>query len=96
MVAQSDLPTVNPKNIVRLSFPSVVFLMRLSFEVITKKNRSDKKIITEMKALNVKVWNMYAGPPLALLQDGCMSLFLGRGLNSGQVPGTNFSKSTGA
>ena len=47
--------TVNSQKIVRLSFPSLVFLTRLSFEVFAKLNRLGKHFIPQMKALVIKV-----------------------------------------
>ena len=46
--------TVNPQKIVRLSFSSLVFLMRLSFEVFSKLKSLGKKFIPQMKGFDVK------------------------------------------
>ena len=47
--------TVNPQKIVRLFFPSFIFLARLSFEVFLKLKRLGEKIIFQIKALNVRI-----------------------------------------
>ena len=46
--------TVNPQNIVRLSFSSLVFLVRLSFEVFHKLLRLGKSFLPQTKDVDTK------------------------------------------
>ena len=47
--------TVNPQKIVRLFFPSLVFLVRLSIEAFSKLKRLGKKFLPQINVLDVKV-----------------------------------------
>ena len=48
----SILLAVNPQKLVRLSFPTLVFLVRLSFESFSMLQKLGKSLIHQIKALN--------------------------------------------
>ena len=50
--------TVNPQKIVRLSFLTLVFLVRLSFEVFCKILRLDKNLLLQTKDLDTRIPKM--------------------------------------
>ena len=47
--------TVNPQKVVRLSFPTLVFLVRLSFEAFHKLLRLGKIFLPQMKDLDTRI-----------------------------------------
>ena len=49
--AVKALHNVNPQKVVRLSFPTLVFFVRLSFEVFLKLLRLGKIFLTQIKIL---------------------------------------------
>ena len=60
--------TVNPQTVVRLSFPTLVFLVRLSFEVFRKLSRQGKSFLRQtkdQKRPEIKNWSCcYAPGPI--------------------------------
>ena len=50
--------TGNPQKVVRLSFPTLVFLVRLSFEVFRKLLWLGKRFFPQIKHLDIRVSKM--------------------------------------
>ena len=56
--AKAKIVTVNPQKVVRLSFPTLVFLMRLSFDVFLKLLWLGKSFLPQIKDLDTRVSKM--------------------------------------